>query len=67
MMAHEEVPDLLSALNVELSARSGWLSNIDSLDFINDPAKSGPYQYKTPDELLRSWLWTPTDYLFLFI
>jgi len=71
MMAREEVPDLLSALNIELSARSGWLSNVDSLDFINDPAKSGPYQYKTPDELihpnvgLHALKSTPKNHIFL--
>lgn len=71
MMAGEEVPDLLSALDAELSARSGWLSNIDSLDFINNPAKSGPYRCKTPDELvlrnvgLHALKSTPKNHIFL--
>ena len=52
MMAGREAPDVLSSLDTELSARSGWLPNVDSLDFVNDPAASGPYQSKT-DELVQ--------------
>ena len=44
---------VLSSLDAELSARSGWLPNVDSLDFVNDPAKSGHYQCKTPDQLVQ--------------
>ena len=36
--------DNLSLLDAELSARSTWLPNIDSLDFLYDPIESGPYQ-----------------------
>jgi hypothetical protein len=53
MMAGKELPDVLSFLDAELSARSSWLPNVDSLDFVNDPAKSGPYRCKTPDQLVQ--------------
>jgi hypothetical protein len=36
--------DILSSLDAELSVRSDWLPNVDSLDFVNDPTKWGPYQ-----------------------
>ncbi|KAF8488716.1 hypothetical protein F5888DRAFT_1809475 [Russula emetica] len=71
MMAGREAPDVLSSLNAELSARSGWLPNVDSLDFVNNPAKSGPYQFKTPDKLLRPNVGlhalksTPKNHIFL--
>ena len=64
-------PDVLSSLDTELSARSGWLPNVDSLDFVNDPARSGPYQSKTPDELVRPNVGlhalksTPKNHIFL--
>ncbi|KAH9051542.1 hypothetical protein EDB87DRAFT_1582376 [Lactarius vividus] len=47
-----EPMDFFSSLDAELSARSAYLPNVGSLDFINDPAKSGPYQCQTP-ELLK--------------
>ena len=34
----------LSSLDAELSARINWFPNIDSLDFVNDPAVYGSYQ-----------------------
>src|SRR5258708_4771238 len=70
-MAGKEPPDALSSLDAELSARSGWLPNVDSLDFINDPVKSGPYQRKTLDELiwpnvgLHALKSTPKNHIFL--
>jgi hypothetical protein len=45
--------DFLSNLDVELKARCTWMPNIDSLDFVNDPVSSGPYQRQTPDQLTR--------------
>jgi hypothetical protein len=45
--------DLLSSLDAELTARSTWMPNIDSLDFVNDPITSGPYQRQNPDQLLQ--------------
>ena len=41
----------LSTLDAELSARSTWMPNVDSLDFVNDPTKNGPYKRQTPDQL----------------
>ena len=41
----------LSSLDAELSARSTWMPNVDSLDFVNDPTKNGPYKRQTPDQL----------------
>jgi len=41
--------DILSSLDVELSARFDWLPNIDSLDFVNDPTKCGPYRCTKTD------------------
>jgi hypothetical protein len=70
-MAGKEPPDVLSSLDAELSACSGWLPNVDSLDFVNDPVKSGPYQRKTLDELVRPNVGlhalksTPKNYIFL--
>ena len=43
--------EIFSSLDAELSARSAWLPNVDSLDFVNDPTKSGPYQCPTLDML----------------
>jgi len=43
--------DFFSSLDAELSARSSWMPNVDSLDFVNDPTKSGPYQLQMPDQL----------------
>jgi hypothetical protein len=63
--------DLISSLDAELSARSGWLPNVDSLNFVNDPTKSGPYQRKTPDQLVRPNVGlhalksTPKNHIFL--
>jgi hypothetical protein len=70
-MAGKEPLDVLSSLDGELSARSGWLPNVDSLDFVNDPAKSGHYQRKTPDQLVRPNVGlhalksTPKNHIFL--
>jgi len=70
-MAGKELPDALSSLDAELSACSGWLPNVDSLDFINDPVKSRPYQCKTLDELiwpnvgLHALKSTPKNHIFL--
>ncbi|KAF8262055.1 hypothetical protein EI94DRAFT_1705062 [Lactarius quietus] len=36
--------DIFSLLDAELSARSMWIPNIDSLEFINDPIECGLYQ-----------------------
>ncbi|KAH9021402.1 hypothetical protein EDB85DRAFT_1895717 [Lactarius pseudohatsudake] len=47
-----EPMEFFSSLDAELSARSAYLPNVGSLDFVNDPAKSGPYQCQTP-ELLK--------------
>ena len=47
----EQLMEFFSSLDVELSAHSAWLPNVDSLDFINDPIKSGPYQCPTLDML----------------
>jgi hypothetical protein len=63
--------DLISSLDAELSARSGWLPNVDSLNFVNDPTKSGPYQRTTPDQLVRPNVGlhalksTPKNHIFL--
>ena len=71
MMAGKEPLDVISSLDAELSARSGWLPNVDSLDFVNDPAKSGHYQRKTPDQLVRPNVGlhalksTPKNHIFL--
>src|SRR5260370_4779565 len=70
-MAGKEPPDALSSLDTELSACSRWLPNVDSLDFINNPVKSGPYQCKTLDELVRPNIGlhalksTPKNHIFL--
>ena len=45
--------DLLSCLDAELTARSTWMPNIGSLDFLNDPNTSGPYQRQNPDQLTQ--------------
>ena len=71
MIADNELLYVLSSLDAELSARSAWLPNVDSLDFINDPAKDGPYQCKTPDQLIRPNVGlhalksTPKNHIFL--
>ena len=41
----------LSSLEAELSARSTWMPNVASLDFVNNPTKNGPYKRQTPDQL----------------
>lgn len=48
-MTSTEPFNILSSLDAELSARFNWLPNIDSLDFVNDPTKCGPYQCTTTD------------------
>ena len=71
MMAGEEPLDFLSSLDTKLSACSGWLPNVDSLDFVNDPVKSGSYQCKIPDQLiqpnvgLHALKSTPKNHIFL--
>jgi Transposase family tnp2 len=42
---------IFSLLDAELSARSTWLPNIVSLDFVYDPAESGPYQSQSPGQI----------------
>lgn len=70
-MAGKNPLDVIFSLDAELSARSSWLPNVDSLDFVNDPAKSGPYQCKTPDQLVQPNIGphalksTPKNYIFL--
>ena len=41
----------LSSLDAELSARSTWMPNVVSLDFVNDPTRNEPYKRQTPDQL----------------
>jgi len=43
--------DFWSNLDAELTARSTWMPNIDSLDFVNHPATNGPYHRRHPDQL----------------
>ena len=43
--------DIFSLLDAELSARSTWMPNIDSLEFINDPIESGSYQNQDPKQI----------------
>jgi hypothetical protein len=43
--------DFFSALDTELSICLTWMPNIKSLDFVNDPVKSGPYQEQQANEL----------------
>jgi hypothetical protein len=43
--------EYFSLLDEELSARSMWMSNIDSLKFVNDPIESGPYQNQDPKQI----------------
>jgi len=43
--------DILSLLDLELSARYTWMPNIDSLDFVNYPVESGPYQNQDPRQI----------------
>ena len=45
--------DLLSSIDAELTARSTWMPNIESLDFVNDPITSGPYRRQNPDQLTQ--------------
>jgi hypothetical protein len=42
--------DFWSNLDAELTARSTWMPNIDSLDFVNDPVTNGPYHRQHPDQ-----------------
>ena len=70
-MAGAEPVGLLTSLDTELSARSAWLPNVDSLDFVNNPTKSGPYQFQTLDILkqpnigLYALKLTPRNHIFL--
>lgn len=50
-MTSMTVEDFFSGLDAELLARSAWMPNIDSLDFVNNPVKIGPYQRLPPDQL----------------
>jgi hypothetical protein len=43
--------DFFSVLDAELSMRLTWMSNIESLNFVNDPVKSGPYQEQQVNQL----------------
>src|SRR6266702_5238317 len=43
--------DILSLLDLELSAHYTWMPNIDSLDFVNYPVESGPYQNPGPHQI----------------
>lgn len=45
--------DFFSVLDAELSARSAWMPNVDSLDFTNNPVKIGPYQRQHPERFKR--------------
>ena|ERR1700722_6096133 len=45
--------DILSSLDAELTARSTWMPNIESLDFVNDPITSGQYRRQNPDQLMQ--------------
>jgi hypothetical protein len=45
--------DFLSNLDAELKAHCTWMPNIDSLDFVNDPVTSGPYQRQNLDQLTQ--------------
>ena len=43
--------DILSLLDVKLSARYTWMPNVDSLEFVNCPIESGPYQNQDPRQI----------------
>ncbi len=43
--------EFLSSLDAELLAHSTWIPNIDTLDFVNDPTKNGPYERPAFDQL----------------
>ncbi len=43
--------DIFSLLDVELSTYYTWMPNIDSLEFVNDPIESGPYQNQDPQQI----------------
>ena len=43
--------DIFSFLDAELSARSTWMPNVDSLEFVNDPIECGPYQNQDPKQI----------------
>jgi hypothetical protein len=45
--------EFFSLLDEELSARTTWMPNIDSLEFVNDPIESGPYQNQDPKQIKR--------------
>lgn len=45
--------DLFSVLDAELSIRLRWMPNIESLDFVSNPVKSGPYQEQQANQLKR--------------
>src|SRR5882757_456889 len=45
--------DFLSSLDAEFTARSTWMPNIETLDFVNDPITSGPYRRQNPDQLTQ--------------
>lgn len=43
--------DFFSVLDAELLIRLTWMPNIESLDFVNDPVKSGLYQEQEANQL----------------
>ncbi len=43
--------EFFSLLDTELSIRLSWMPNIESLDFVYDPIKSGPYQDQQANQL----------------
>ena len=45
--------DIFSLLDAELSTRSTWMPNIDSLEFVNDPIESGSYQNQDTKPIRR--------------
>jgi len=47
------IMDIFSLLDEELSARSTWMPNVDSLEFVNDPVETGPYQNQDPKQIRR--------------
>ena len=43
--------DFFSVLDTKLLIRLTWMPNVESLDFVNDPVKTGPYQEQHANEL----------------
>jgi len=44
---------IFSVIDSELSARSTWIPNVNSLVFINVPSDSGPYNIQDPKQIRR--------------